>query len=71
MVTPIGNKRLYSLHFADDQLITAQDDEDLEYMERKLHVKYEALGLTLNLTKTQYLSMRSLYTICPLMDTAL
>jgi hypothetical protein len=39
---------VYSLLFADDQLLTAQDYEDLEYMTRKLIDKYELWGLKLN-----------------------
>jgi len=27
---------LYTLHFADDQVVIAQDKEDLEYMTRKI-----------------------------------
>lgn len=46
---PIGNKPLCSLHFADDQLVIAQDDR--EYITWKLQEEYEALSLTLNLTK--------------------
>jgi ubiquinone biosynthesis protein Coq4 len=54
MDIPIKNKSLYSLHFAHDQLVTAQNDEDLEYMKRKLQEKYEAWHMTLNLTENIY-----------------
>jgi hypothetical protein len=38
----------YSLLFADDQLLIAQNYEDLEYMTRKLIDEYELWGLKLN-----------------------
>jgi hypothetical protein len=40
--------------FADDQLLIAQDYEDLEYMKRKLIEEYELWGLKLNVKKTKY-----------------
>jgi len=30
------DRTLYTLHFADDQVVIAQNKEDLEYMTRKL-----------------------------------
>ena len=45
----IQDMTLYSMLFADDQLIIAQDDEDLEYMTRKLIDDYELRGLKLNI----------------------
>jgi hypothetical protein len=45
---------LFTLHFADDQVVTAQDKEDAEYLCRKLK-KYQNWGLTLNMKKTKYL----------------
>ena len=39
---------IYSMLFADDQLLIAQDYEDLEYMTRKLIDEYELWGLKLN-----------------------
>jgi len=47
----IQDMTLYSMLFADDQLIIAQDDEDLEYMTRKLIDEYELWGLKLMLKK--------------------
>jgi len=38
------NRTLYTLHFANDQVVIAQDKEDLEYMTRKLLKEYEELG---------------------------
>lgn len=46
---------IYTLQFADDQVVLAEDKEDLEYMTRKLKEEYEKWGLTMNLQKTQYL----------------
>lgn len=45
---------LYTL-FADDQVIVAQNKEDLEFMTTRLIKEYEKWGLTVNRTKTKYL----------------
>jgi len=42
---------IYSVLFADGQLLNAQDYEDLEYMTRKLIDEYELWGLKLNVKK--------------------
>ena len=42
---------LYTLHFADDQVVVAQDKEDLEFMTRRLFACYEEWGLTVNRKK--------------------
>ena len=47
----IQDMTIYSLLFADDQLLIAQDYEDLEYMTRKLIDEYEMWGLKLNVKK--------------------
>jgi hypothetical protein len=47
----IQGTTIYSMLFADDQLIIAQDYEDLEYMTRKLIEEYEVRGLKLNVKK--------------------
>lgn len=55
MGIPINdNLSLYTLHFADDQIVMAQDKEDLEYMTRKLIKEYEKWGLELNKKRTRY-----------------
>jgi hypothetical protein len=46
---------IYSLLFADDQLLIAQDYEDLEYVTRKLIDEYELWSLKLNVKKTKYM----------------
>ena len=48
---------LCSLLFADDQVIVAEDEEDINYMYRKLEEEYEKWGLEINLDKTQYLTI--------------
>jgi len=53
----IQDTTIYSMLFADDQLLIAQDYEDLEYMARKLIDEYELWGLKLNATKTKYMGI--------------
>ena len=43
---------IYSLNFADDQILLTQDHDDMEYMARKVKKEYEKWGLTINLEKT-------------------
>lgn len=46
---------LYNLHFADDQVVVAQDKEDLRFMTTSLLSEYEKWGLSVNTSKTKYL----------------
>ena len=46
---------LYTLQFADDQAIIANDKDDMEYMVRKIIEEYAKWGLTVNTEKTKYL----------------
>ncbi|XP_030765767.1 uncharacterized protein LOC115889832 [Sitophilus oryzae] len=46
---------LYTLQFADDQVIRPGDKDDLEYMTRKLKEEYQVWGLGMNIAKTKYL----------------
>jgi len=55
MSIPIQNTHVYSLNFADDQVLIAQDHDDMEFMARKLKEEYEKWGLTMNLEKTKYI----------------
>jgi len=55
MGVPLENTTLYTLQFADDQVVLAGDKEDLEYMKRKLKETYEKWGLDMNFNKTRYL----------------
>lgn len=57
MGIPMENDTLYSLQFADDQVILAQDYEDLQYMTRKLIEEYSKWGLEINITKTKYMNI--------------
>ena len=52
----IQDTTIYSMLFADDQLLIAQYYEDLEYMTRKLIDQYELWGLKLNVKKTKYMA---------------
>ena len=47
----IQDTTIYSMLFADDQLLIAQGYEDLEYMTRKLIDENELWGLKLNVKK--------------------
>lgn len=51
----IGNNYLSTLFFADDQILIANCEEDVDYMLRKLKDEYEQVGMRMNLTKTEYL----------------
>jgi hypothetical protein len=44
----IQDTTIYSMLFADNQLLIAQEYEDLEYRTRKLIEEYEVWGLKLN-----------------------
>ena len=52
-----GYDNIYTMLFADDQLLIAQDYEDLEYMTKKLIDEYELWGFKLNLKKTKYMAI--------------
>jgi len=54
MGIPLENTTLYTIQFADDQVVLAGDKEDLEYMTRKLKETYEKWSLGMNLNKTRY-----------------
>lgn len=57
MGIPIGTETLYTLLFADDQVIIASDMDDAGYMLRKLIEQYGKWGLTINISKTEYLAI--------------
>lgn len=46
---------MYTLQFADGQVICANDKEHLEYTTRKLKEEYEKWRLEMNMKKTLYL----------------
>ena len=51
----LENTTLYTLQFANDQVVLSGDKEDLEYMTHKLKETYEKWGLDMNFNKTKYL----------------
>jgi hypothetical protein len=53
------DRYLFTLNFADDQVVIAQDHFDLEFMVRRLRTIYESWGLTLNYKKTEHLAINS------------
>ena len=53
----INGSCMYTLLYADDQVITANDEEDVTYMLRKLLEEYGKWGLKINVKKTQHLSI--------------
>lgn len=44
MGIPVGDERLYTLHFAYDQVILAKDESDLDYMLPTLAEEYTKWG---------------------------
>ncbi|KAJ4436828.1 hypothetical protein ANN_16960 [Periplaneta americana] len=44
----VGDKNISTLQFVDDQIILAEDYDDIEYMSRKLIEEYEKSGLKFN-----------------------
>jgi hypothetical protein len=55
MGVQLGRDYIQTLLFADDQVVLAEDEEDVEYMLRKLIEEYDKWGLEVNTEKTQYL----------------
>ena len=53
MGIPLENTTLYTLQFADDQVVLVGDKEDLECMTRTLKETYEKWGLVMNLNKIE------------------
>ena len=56
----IQDMTIYSMLFADDQLLIAQNYEELQYMTRTLIDDYELWGLKLNVKKTKYMPIRDI-----------
>lgn len=56
MGVPVRDDYLYTLSFADDQVVIAQDEDDLSFMVRKLKEEYTKAGLEINFNKTEYLT---------------
>jgi hypothetical protein len=53
-----NSKHVYSLNFADDQVLIAQDHDDMKFMARKRTEEYGKWGLITNLEKTKYICIR-------------
>jgi Reverse transcriptase (RNA-dependent DNA polymerase) len=51
----INDNNLSTLFFADDQVVVANDEDDLDFMFRKLLDAYQKWGLNINTKKTEYL----------------
>lgn len=51
----INEAQLFTLNFADDQVVLAQDSSDIELMLRRLYVEYQEWGLEVSIEKTEYL----------------
>lgn len=51
----INDKYLYSLQFADDQVLVAQDKDDMKYMARKIYEEYEKWCMKINTDKMKYM----------------
>lgn len=51
----VDGEKLFTLNFADDQVILAEDEDDVYYMLRKLDEEYDKWGLTINTDKTEYI----------------
>lgn len=55
MGVEVGEECLYTLLFADDQVLVANDEEDITFMTRKLIEEYSQWGLKINIKKTEHL----------------
>ena len=54
MGVPLGDlETLFTLCFADDQVVVAQDQDDAEYMMRKLVEEYRKWGLEVSISKSE------------------
>jgi len=53
----LDNTTIYTLQFADDHVVMAQNKDDLEYMCLKFQEKYSKWGLTMNIAKTKNMSL--------------
>jgi hypothetical protein len=51
---PTGDDKLCTLHFADDQVTLAEDEQDVHHMLNKLNKEYNNFEVTINKLKTQY-----------------
>lgn len=59
MGIPIDDFCLFTLSFADDQVVFAQDSYDMEFMLQRLYRQYNEWGLRINTCKTEYMVVNS------------
>ena len=52
----MGDSLIHTLIFADDQILLAEDRDDLSYMARKLEETCEKTGLKINMEKSEFLA---------------
>ena len=57
MGLPIGDETIYTLLFADDQVLITGDQDDSSYMLRKLQREYNKWELMINMQKTEYMTV--------------
>lgn len=57
MGLPIDDFMLYTLFFADDQVLITGDRDDASYMLRALKKEFKEFGLIINMKKTEYMSV--------------
>ena len=53
------NKCLFSLNYADDKVIIAQDAGDLEFILKRLNKAYKEGDLTINFNKTEFIAINT------------
>lgn len=56
-----NNNKLYILCFVDNQIMLAQNHDDLENMARKLIENYNKSGLEVNIAKTKTMYIENLF----------
>lgn len=59
MEIPVGNKRLFCLHFSDEQIVLAQELYDLELTMKWNYFDYPKWHFQMSLKKTEYLGVNS------------
>ena len=52
---PKDNMTVYTLSFANDQVLIAHNYDDINYMTRKLIEEYQKCGPDININKTEYM----------------
>jgi Reverse transcriptase (RNA-dependent DNA polymerase). len=50
------NKFMFSLRYADDQVIIAQDAGDIKFILKKLNTTYKEWGLAIDFNKTEFIA---------------